>query len=171
MSVVQDLLSRVLSGLLVFLVSSLLLTGCVSKPLMEVYGVHVQSATPAGVVLNMRLKVNNKNAFDVKVRGVRVQVTIAEKYSLPVIAHNPDKWLASNGSTLVDVPVSVPWTMVTPLLATTAGSNEIDYHVSGSADVTAVRALGIEVDDYEVDEDGTVSRAELVIAAARGVLR
>ena len=151
--------------------ASLLSMGCVSQPLLEVYGVHVQAASPTGVGLNMQLRVNNKNAFDVKVRSVRVLVTIADKYTLPLISHSPDKWLASNGSTLIDVPVTVPWNMVTPLLATTAGSTEVDYHVTGSADVTAVRALGIEVDDYEVDEDGTVSRAALVLAAARGVLR
>jgi hypothetical protein len=63
----------------------------------------------------------------------------------------------------------LPWPLVAPLMATTLGSDRISYNVRGLVDVTAVRMLGIEKNDYAIDEEGSVSRAQLVVAAARGV--
>lgn len=143
---------------------------CVSKPVLELYGARVQSASPMGVGLVMLMQVNNDNAFDVKVRSVRVNITIAKRFRLPPVYHNPDQWLAAGSSTLVAVPITVPWQLVGPLLATTAGSSQVTYRVRGFADVTAVRLLGIQKNDYPIDEVGSVSRGQLVAAAGRGIL-
>lgn len=148
----------------------LLAGGCVHKPVLELYSARISGAVPLGVTLTMRLRVNNPNAFDVKVRNVRVMVTVAGSYTLPMIRYDPDQWLAASGSTFLDTPVTVPWTMVAPMLAASAGSDVVGYHVQGFVDVTAVRSLGIESKDFEVDEDGSISRAELLVAAGRGAL-
>ncbi|MBI4703851.1 MAG: hypothetical protein HY744_22300 [Deltaproteobacteria bacterium] len=147
----------------------LCLAGCVSRPVLELYGATISSAGPAGVGLDLYLQVNNQNFFDVQIRDVRVGVILAERYRLPPLQFNPDQWLAAKAATLVRVPVVVPWTLVAPLLATSAGSEEVSYRVSGLADVTAVRLLGLQRNDYPVDEEGSVSRAALLAAAMRGV--
>jgi LEA14-like dessication related protein len=144
-------------------------SGCASKPTLELYGARVQSASPMGIGMVMLMRVNNEYSFDVKVRDVRVNVVIAGRYQLPPVQYNPDIWLPSGKSTVVPVPMTVPWPMVAPLLATTAGSNEVSYRASGFVDVTAVRWLGIRRNDEPIDERGSVSRGQLLAAAGRGV--
>jgi hypothetical protein len=58
---------------------------------------------------------------------------------------------------------------VTPLVQTTVSSPTIKYRMVGYADVTATRALEIDFDDYKFDQVGGFSRAELVMAAGRGI--
>jgi LEA14-like dessication related protein len=144
-------------------------TGCPVKPVAELYGVRVQSVSPAGIQLDMTMKVNNYNIFDVKVRNVRCAVTIAERFRLPPIVYNPDTWLGANASTIVHVPVTMPWTLVWPMINTTVGSNVLGYRTAGVVDITAVRMLGIQVNDYQFDDEGSVSRFELLTAAMRGM--
>jgi hypothetical protein len=144
-------------------------SGCVTKPIAELYGVRVQSVGPAGIQLDMSMKVNNYNVFDVKVRNVRCNVVIDERFRLPPIVYNPDTWLGANASTIVHVPVTMPWNLVWPLINATVGSNVLPYRTDGWVDVTAVRMLGIQVNDYAFEDDGAVSRFELLTAAMRGM--
>ena len=144
-------------------------TGCVSKPVVELHSASIYGAGPLGVAMIMVMKVNNKNVFDVQVRNVRANIVIAERFRMPTVVYNPNQWLAAGRSTLVQMPVTVPWAMIGPLLATTVGSATIGYRVTGLVDVTAVRMLGIRSNDEQIDEEGSVSRMELVIAAGRGM--
>jgi len=144
--------------------------GCPSKPVLELHGAQIQSAGPAGVGIRLMMRVNNDNAFDVKIRNVRASVVIAKRFKLPPIQYNPDQWLPAGKWVLVPVPVTIPWNLIQPLAVTTVGSTEISYRLRGVADVTAVRMLGIEVNDHELDEEDTVSRAQLLMAAGRGMI-
>jgi hypothetical protein len=144
------------------------LSGCVTKPVLELHSARLSSATPQGVGLDVYLQVNNKNAFDVQVRNVRCNVVIAKRFRLPPLQFSPNQWLPAGKATLVRVPMVVPWPMVPPLLAATVGFETLTYRVTGAADVTAVRLLGIQRNDYPVDEEGEVPRLALVIAAGRG---
>jgi hypothetical protein len=156
--------------LLLVAVGLFLLSGCVSEPVLELYGARISSASPQGVGLTMMMKVTNHNAFDVKVRNVRASVSVADRFSLPFLQYNPDQWLNANQSTIVNVPLVIPWQLVGPLVSASIGSNSVRYHVHGYADVTAVRLLGIERNDYELNEDGAFSRMDLLMAAGRGFL-
>jgi LEA14-like dessication related protein len=159
--------SRMLVLLAALLVTSV---GCVSKPVVELHSARVQTVSPAGVGMVMTVRVNNKNVFDVRVRNVRANVIIGGKFRLPTILNNPDVWMPANSSTLVPVPITIPWATAMPLLATTVGSTKIKYRAKGFVDVTATRLLGIKRNDYELDEEGEISRIELVQAAMRGGL-
>jgi hypothetical protein len=81
---------------------------------------------------------------------------------------SPNQWLPADKSTLVRVPMVIPWAMIPPLLGTTVGSKMISYRARGTADVTAVRMLGIQRNDHPLNEKGELSRAALAAAAARG---
>lgn len=143
--------------------------GCPSQPVMELYSARVAFATPQGIGLNLTMSVRNENAFDVQVRNVRGQITIEERYALPPIQVDPNKWLGANSTTLVQVPVVIPWNMIQPLLAKSVGANVVAYRFRGAADVTVTRAFGISVKSYGVDDEGEFSRGQLMIAAGRGV--
>ncbi len=145
------------------------LAGCVSKPVVSLHHAEVRGASLTGVGLEVFLKIDNPNAYDVEVRNVHAQVTIAGKYALAPIDVTPNAWLGSNSTTLVSVPLAIPWTLLPVLIAETLGSPEVKYHVTGTADVTAVRALKIEKNDYPIDEDGTLPRSVFVSASPGGI--
>ncbi len=147
--------------------SLLLLPSCVSKPKMELHHAEVRTAGPAGIGMEVFLRVNNQNSFDVQVRNVRVQTTMAGRWTLPPVSYSPNQWLPADGTVIVRAPVIIPWTLVVPLMGETAMSDRISYRVRGEADVTAIRSLGIRSDNYPVDESGSVPRMA-VLQAARG---
>ena len=150
----------------------LLSFGCVHekrRPVLEIHSMRAMSMSPQGLGLMLRMRVNNHHPFDVKVRNVRANVVIANAYQLPPVYADPDAWLAANRYTFVDVPVLLPWPMLRPLLMTTAQSPVIHYQVTGYADVTAVRLLGIQRNDHYLNQQGSVSRGELMSAAGRSL--
>jgi len=102
--------------------------------------------------------------------NVRAEVTIHGRYRLAPIDIQPNQWLPAEQATIVRVPLVIPWQVVPPIVEETLGSPTITYRVQGSADVTAIRMLGIERDNYPLDEQGSVRRQDLVNAAA-GMLR
>ena len=148
--------------------ASVSVAGCVSKPVISLHHAEVRAASLSGIGLEVFLKVENSNAYDVKVRAVHAQVTIAGKYALDPIDIAPDQWLGSSSSTLVSVPLQIPWTLIPALISETLGSPEVKYHVTGTADVTAVRALMIEKNNYPIDEDGVLPRQVFVDASPTG---
>lgn len=147
---------------------SVSVAGCVSKPVVTLHHAEVRAASLSGIGLEVFLKVENENAYDVQVRAVHAQVTIAGKYALDPIDITPNQWLGSNSSTLVSVPLQIPWTLIPVLIGETLGSPEVKYHVTGTADVTAVRALMIEKNNYPVDEDGVLPRQVFMDASPAG---
>lgn len=142
-------------------------SGCVTEPAVKLYGARIAGVSPQGVTLGVTMKVLNDNSFDIMVRGVRTNVTIGGTM-LPPVQATPQQWLPAGRGTLVQVPVVIPWGVVTPLVQTTVTSSTIKYRMVGYADVTATRALEIDFDDYKFDQIGGFSRAELVMAAGRG---
>jgi hypothetical protein len=131
---------------------------------MQLHHAELRSASLHGVGLDVYLKVDNPNSYDVQVRNVRVEVQVG-RYPLPPFAFSPNQWLPSGEVTLVRVPMVIPYQVVPGLLADTVTSPGIRYHVRGSADVTATRLFGVERDNYPVDEDGVIDRMALVAAA------
>jgi len=100
---------------------------------------------------------------------VHCNVTFGRGYTLGPMDFALNQWLPSNQTTLIAVPVSIPWQMLPALASETAGAYAIPYHVKGVADVTATRALGIERDNYPVDEGGAIPR-QMVLDTARSVI-
>ncbi|MEQ9323796.1 MAG: hypothetical protein RIF41_31825, partial [Polyangiaceae bacterium] len=121
-----------------------------------------------GIGMVMVMKIRNDNAFDIQVRNVAANVVIGESFRMPTVRTSPNVWLRANSVTLVDVPMTVPWGTVMPLLSRTVGSATIEYRAKGFADVTATSTFMIDRNDYKFDEEGKVSRVELVQAAIRG---
>jgi hypothetical protein len=143
--------------------------GCVSKPTVMLDHAEVRAASFTGVGLEVFLKIHNGNAYDVEVRNVHAEVTIAGKFRLDPIDVQPNKWLPSGETTVVSVPLAISWAIVPALVGETLGSPEVKYHVTGSADVTATRTFGIEKNNYPVDEDGTLPRQVFLEASPAGI--
>jgi hypothetical protein len=143
-------------------------SGC-SGTSLSVHHANVRSGSSDGLGVVVYLAVENNNSFDVEIRRVQARVTMAGRYHLAPVDVSPNKWLRANKTTLVAVPMTIPWPVVPQLLASTSGSSGITYRVKGTADVTAGRSARIRRNGYPVDEDGTIPR-RLVVNASRGAL-
>jgi hypothetical protein len=135
-----------------------------------VYGAQVRNLGAPGLTMNMTLLVRNDNSFDIQIRNVRANVILANRYPLPPMVSSPNTWLPAGRVTQVAVPVTIPWNMVPQLMATTVGSRYVTFYVNGFADVTATRALEVDVNEYSFTDQGAVAREEIALAAARGNL-
>ena len=141
-------------------------TACVHKPTLQLDHAQVSNVGLYGVGLDVVVQVNNTNSFDVMVRDVNANVSINNKYALAPIRMNPNRWLPSDQTTLIAVPVIIPWQVLPMLLAETIGQPTLSYRVRGTADVTATKLLQIQRNDEPIDEEGTIPRA-VVVSAAR----
>ena len=75
-----------------------------------------------GVGVAIVLQIRNDNAYDVQIRNVHCNVTFGRGYNLGPIDFAPNQWLPSHQTTLVAVPVSIPWQLVPSLASETMGN-------------------------------------------------
>src|ERR1051325_6583297 len=99
-----------------------LASGCVSKPVVVLDHAELANASFQGLGLTVVLRINNPNSYDVAVRALHVQVTVAGRDPLAPIDIQPNQWLASNATTRLAVPVVIPWQMIPALLSETLNS-------------------------------------------------
>lgn len=141
-------------------------TGC--SPVVSLHHTEVRGVSSDGVGIVAHLVVENENAFDVEVRSVRANVTMAGRWRLAPVDIQPNKWLASGRKTRIAVPLTVPWTSVPGVLAASAGSSAVPYRITGVANVTASRAGRFRA-AYPIDDEGTVPRSTLARGAPGGL--
>jgi hypothetical protein len=119
-----------------------------------------------GVNVNVVVKVTNHNSFDILVRNMHVTTTISDRFTIGPIDASPNVVLPAKQTTEVTTPLVVPWAMVFPLLAETVGKDQMPYHVTGSADVSASSTLGIKLNNEPLDDSGVVPR-DVFLSAVR----
>ncbi len=129
----------------------------------EISGLQLGFPPSVSVVLTSVVDVYNPNSYDVAIRAMRGQITIQNKYTLPLnwTADAGGVWLAANRTTSVRVPVQIPVDIALALARETLMQPTISYRVVGRADVTASRTFKIEKDDYSVSEFGTIQTQQL----------
>jgi hypothetical protein len=143
--------------------------GCVSKPTMHLNHAEISGATLStfppgiGILMTVVVDVYNPNSYDVAIRAMRGQVAMGNNHMVPVDFRAPGNgvWLASERTTSVRVPVSIPLDLGLMLLRESAATPLILYRLTGRADVTASSTFKVESDDYAVDEQGTISRQQI----------
>lgn len=140
-------------------------TSCAEKPTLKLHHAELRSASLRGIGFDVFLSVNNPNSFDIQIRSVRVVVAIAERYALPPIDYDPNQWLPAGESTIVRVPIGIPYAIMPNLVSEATRTPVLNYTVKGSADLTAIRALGVEKDNYPINETGSLQRNALLAAA------
>src|SRR4051812_41994442 len=93
--------------------------GCVVRPAISVHHAELRGVSTFGLGMVIFLSVRNDNSYDVQIRNVSVNVTFGRGYSLGPINFSPNQWLPSNQTTIVAVPVSIPWQLVPTLIGET----------------------------------------------------
>lgn len=146
--------------------------GCAKKPTMKVHHAEMAGVSfgfPPSVAVQMTvvMDVFNPNGYDVAIRAVRGTVTFNERYTMPIDFRPGGEgvWLASDRTTQVRVPTSVPVDLALRLTHE-AMTGVVPYRVVGKADVTATRSFKIESDNYSVDERGSLARQQIEASIA-----
>jgi len=118
---------------------------------------------PIGVNLRLELllRVDNPNDFDLKVRAVRGQVTLAGRQTLPVQL-SPDTWLPAGQTTELTVPAQLPVETALTLAREVISSDCIPYSFEGSADITATSTFKLDQDDHPFKKEGCIPRKSLL---------
>lgn len=139
---------------------------CASKPTVQVQHAQITGIDLTGIRVNVVIRIRNPNSFDILVRNIQAQTTIAGAYQLPPINMQPNVWLPANNTSFLTAPVVIPWHMVPGVLSATLGNEYIAYQVSGLADVTASRSFKLNVNQEPLEDHGVISR-EMMLQAAR----
>lgn len=118
---------------------------------------------PLSVRLHLDLQVaaENPNRFDIQVRNVRGQATIAGKHQIPVQLQ-PDTWLTAKETTTFSVPIAVPAEMLPSLAAEALLSSCVSYKFEGEVDLVATSTFKLERDSYPLSKDGCIEREKLL---------
>jgi hypothetical protein len=158
--------SRWASSLTLSAALALCAVGCVSKPTMHLNHAEMaglQMGIPPSVQMNVVVDVYNPNAYDIAVRAMRGQVTMAERYPIAIDFRGPPDgvWMPAGKTTPLTVPIGIPLTTAVQIVGEAIASPTIPFHFVGRADVTGTRTLKIEKDDYAVDEQGTIRRDQI----------
>ncbi|MFO0616267.1 MAG: hypothetical protein U0414_26975 [Polyangiaceae bacterium] len=143
--------------------------GCVSEPRVVIDHAEVKGVSLSGIDLGVVLAIRNDNVFDVKLRRVHADVTIARKIKLAPVDMVPDVWIPADDKIKLAVDVKVPLTIVPAILESTLEEGSVPYRIVGDADVTATRTFGIEEDHYPFDQEGTVPRSLFMKLSPGGI--
>jgi LEA14-like dessication related protein len=143
--------------------------GCVSQPVVTVDHANVRGVSLDGMDLDVYLKIQNSNAYDVKIRRVHADVKLADQIDLPPVDLEPGVWVPSNDSAILPVPMKVPWTVVPAIITQSLSADKVTFHFKGDADVTATRAFGIEENHYPIEQDGELPRSVFLDASPDGL--
>jgi Late embryogenesis abundant protein len=137
----------------------------------EVRGIQLL-AIPPNVDMVIVVDVRNPNSFDIAVRALRGSITLAEKYVVPVeyIPGDNGAWLASNATTSIRIPVSIPMPTALQVAQDSWAKSDIVFTFRGKADVSASRTLNLRQDDYTIEEAGVFTRAQLVAILPNSLL-
>jgi hypothetical protein len=156
-------------ALALVLVLALALGACVHDAVVrlnhaELSGVQMAAFPPRiGVQLTMVVDVTNPNSFDVGLRGMRGQVVLLEKYTLPISYQPPPPapWLPAGRTTTLRIPVDMPIEMAIALLREAYVQPVIGFHVTGVVDVTGSSTFKMDRDNFPTDLRGTVTREQI----------
>lgn len=140
---------------------------CVSKPTMHLNHAEIsgfQMTIPPTVLMTVVVDVHNPNGYDVAIRAMRGTVTMAGKYTVPLDFRAPGDgvWLAAKQTTAVRTPIAIPVDIALQMIREAAMSPTIAYRMVGKADVTGTRTFKIEEDNYAVDENGSITRDQMI---------
>jgi hypothetical protein len=153
----------------VALFALLLTSACATQPVVRLHHANLLGASPMGLRFDVVLEVENRNPFDVEVRSVRGNPSIAGTRGLGPMALEPRQWLPAGRAVLIAVPISVPWPVAASVALEALSRGEVSYRFVGVADVTATRALRVEWNQYPIDIEGELPASFFASAGGGGL--
>ena len=137
-------MKRVITKLSLFIslsvILSALITSCshleklVHKPEVKLTKVSVDSISKTGLVLKLTLIVTNKNSFDLKINDLTLAGSIQDK-TLITQKLSQAVTLKANGSTPVEMPVTIKFKSLFSSIASITKLENVGYNIKGKLTV------------------------------------
>ncbi len=145
-----------------------LLAGACSKPeppKLVPKEVSVTAVGPTGLSLLLRMEATNPNRITLSAQSIVAKAKLDGKWDLGTVTISRPIALPPNTPTMIDVPMTMPWTDVKALGALAAAPGPVPYVVEGTVTVGGER---LHV-DLPFSLSGTVTREQIVNAALKAL--
>lgn len=142
-------------------------TGC-SKPeppKLVPKEVQVTALGPAGATLLLRFEATNPNGYEIAARSVTGRAKLDGKWELGTVTIAKPFALPPKVPTMLDVPLTLPWTDLKALTALGLATGPVPYIVDGTISIGGER-LNV---DLPFSLSGTVTREQVIGAALKGL--
>lgn len=161
--------SRVLTRRFLFagLAGALLVSAC-SKPeppRLEPKEVRVTAVGPAGFDILVRIEATNPNRVTLSAQSFTGKARLDGKWDLGSVTITKPVVLPPNAATMIDVPMTLPWTDVKALAALATATAPVPYVIDGTAAIGG-ETLSVSL-PYSIS--GTLTREQVVGAALKAL--
>jgi LEA14-like dessication related protein len=95
----------------------------------------VSGVTGAGVDLSAKIEAYNPNKFDLSARSVTAALTLDGKYDVGSVTIPRAVVIPAGQRVVLDVPISIKWTDLSPLLTVAANGQDVPYQLSGTVNI------------------------------------
>jgi len=125
----------------------------------------VTAVGPAGLNVSLLMEATNPNRVTLSAQSVTGKATLDGKWSLGTVTVQKPVVLPPNTPTMIDVPMTVPWTDVKALSAIAVAPGPVPYAIDGTVTFGGEK-LNV---DLPFHLEGTITREQLAGAAIRGL--
>jgi LEA14-like dessication related protein len=149
------------------LAGAFLAAGC-SKPeppTLEPKEARVTAVGPAGVDLLLRMEATNPNRITLSAQSVTGKAKLDGKWDLGTVTISKPVVLPPNVPTMIDVPMTLPWTDMKALGTLATATAPVPYVVEGTITVGGER-LNVNL-PFTIS--GTITREQIIGAALKGL--
>lgn len=125
----------------------------------------VTAIGPAGASLLVRMEATNPNRITLSVRSVTGKAKLAGKWDLGTVTVEKPVDLPPNVPTMVDVPMTLPWTDLKTLGALASTTGPVPYVIEGTVSIGGER-LNVNL---PFTLSGTITREQVINASLKSL--
>jgi LEA14-like dessication related protein len=120
---------------------------------------------PQGLNLLLKVEATNPNSFTLSAEAVTAKARLDNRFDMGAVSITQAIVLPPNIPTMIDVPMTMPWTDVKGLALLASTPKPVPYVVEGKVKIGGER-LNVDV-PFSIP--GTISRDQIIAAAAKGL--
>ena len=127
--------------------------------------VRVAAVSPMGLDVVVKVEATNPNSIALSAQSFTGKAKLDGKYDLAMVTVNKPFSLPAKQATLLEVPMTLPWSDLSALSALAQTTKPIPYVVDGTVTVGG-ESLNVSL-PYSVS--GTIAREQIIAAAMKGI--
>ena len=143
------------------------LVGCAKPepPVLTAKEATVVGVTAAGVDLRAQIEAFNPNKVDLSARSVTATLKLDGTYDIGTVTIERAIAIPAGARVMLDVPIAIKWSDLTPLVAVAAKNTDVPYQVVGTVNVGGER-LNV---DLPFKIDGVMTHDQIMKATLRSL--
>jgi LEA14-like dessication related protein len=136
-----------------------------SPPTIVPKEARVAAVSPAGIDILLKVEATNPNKYALSAQSVTGKAKLDGKWDLGTVTINKPIALPPATPTMIDVPMTLPWTDVRALGALAAAKRPVPYSVEGTVTIGGDK-LNVAL---PFAMTGTIAHEQIAAAAMKGI--